>query len=159
MPTVQFIERGEEMSQQTKIYFQLVQDEDGYPPVAVESVWAWPGEKIGEYIIDNVPFFTCDATLGDVVVTRDEEGHRWFETVAHRSRNSLVRVVFFDPTCVERISKYLQNLGCSTEYEKTHNLLAVSIPEEVELTEVQAYLENETSAGKIDYEEAILRQK
>ena len=28
------------MSEQVKIYFRLQQDEDGYPEVSVESVWA-----------------------------------------------------------------------------------------------------------------------
>jgi hypothetical protein len=27
------------MENETRIFFKLVQDEDGYPPVAVESVW------------------------------------------------------------------------------------------------------------------------
>jgi Domain of unknown function (DUF4265) len=141
-----------------KIHFRLVQDEDGYPPVAVESLWAQSGADSEEYVIDNVPFFARDATLGDTVLAREKEGHIWFEKLLHRSGNSLVRVVFFDQSCIERVSEHLASLGCSTEYLKGHNLLAVSIPNTVKLTSVQAALRTEARAGTIDYEESILRQ-
>ncbi|MCI0671616.1 MAG: DUF4265 domain-containing protein, partial [Myxococcaceae bacterium] len=140
------------------VHFRLTQDEDGYPPVAVESVWAQPGANVREFVIDNVPFFTREATLGDTVSIREEEGHRWFEAVLHPSRNSLVRIVFFDRTCVDRVSAHLTGLGCSTEYLREHNLLAVSIPESVRLRDVQDYLQSEAAQGTLDYEEPILRQ-
>jgi hypothetical protein len=141
-----------------KVHFQLVQDEDGYPPAAVESVWAQPTTKPGEYVLDNVPFFARDATIGDVVLVREEDGHLWFNKVVHRSTNSLLRVVFFDRTAVERVNERLVNLGCSTEHLKAHNLLAVSIPDTVNLRDVQSYLQSEAGAGVLDYEEPILRQ-
>jgi hypothetical protein len=141
-----------------KVHFRLVQDEDGYPPAAVESVWAQPTTKPGEYVLDNVPFFAREATIGDVVLVRDEDGHLWFDKVVRRSQNSLVRVVFFDRTCVERVNERLVSLGCSTEYITAHNLLAVSIPDTVSLRDVQGYLQSEAGSGILDYEEPILRQ-
>ena len=49
---------------QVKILFQLTQDEDGYPPIQVEGVWALSAPDGADgYLIDNVPFFTRDATL------------------------------------------------------------------------------------------------
>src|SRR5512140_2416623 len=146
------------MGQRVKVYFRLVQDEDSYPPAAVESVWAQPSTKAGEFVLDNVPFFAREATIGDVVQVREEDGHLWFEKVVRRSQNSLVRVVFFDRASVERVNERLVNLGCSTEYIKAHNLLAVSIPSTVNLREVQGYLQAEAGAGTLDYEEPILRQ-
>ncbi len=116
-----------------KVHFRLAQDEDGYPPVAVESVWAQPGANAREFVIDNVPFFAREATVGDTILITEEAGQRWFEAVVHRSRNSLVRVVFFDRTCVDRVSDQLTALGCSTEYLREHNLLAVCIPASVRL--------------------------
>ncbi|MEW6431871.1 MAG: DUF4265 domain-containing protein [Myxococcota bacterium] len=146
------------MARAAKVHFQLVQDEDGYPPVSVESVWAQAGTEEGEYLLDNVPFFAREATLGDVVEVREEDGHLWFNKVVHRSQNSLVRVVFFDHGAVERVNERLMTFGCSTEYLKAHHLLAVSIPRTVNLREVQAYLQAEAAAGILDYEEPILRQ-
>ena len=146
------------MSSPVKVHFHLSQDEDGYPPVAVESLWAVPGANADEYVIDNIPFFVRDATIGDTVRARDEEGNRWFENLVCSSPNSLLRVVFFDRSRVEEINKRLVALGCSTEYMKQYNILAVSVPESAELADVQSYLQAEADAGNIDYEEPILRQ-
>lgn len=146
------------MGRAVKVHFRLVQDEDGYPPVSVESVWAGAGTSGGEYVIDNVPFFAREATIGDVVQVHDEGGHLWFDKVLRRSGNSLMRVVFFDHAAVESVNERLMGFGCSTEYFKAHNLLAVSIPSGVNLREVQGYLQAEVSAGTLDYEEPILRQ-
>lgn len=141
-----------------KIHFRLEQDEDGYPPVAVESLWAEPGVKAGEYVIDNVPFFVRNVTIGDAVLVREEDGNLWFDGILSRSQNSLVRVVFFDHNCVESVGRRLVAMGCSTEYLREHNLMAVNIPRDITLTDVQAYLQSEAGAGKLDYEEPILRQ-
>lgn len=141
-----------------KIHFRLTPDEDGHPPVAVESVWARPCPTPGEYVLDNVPFFAREATLGDTIRTREVDGQRWFDAVAHRSRNSLVRVVVFDRAAVESTRKQLTELGCTTEYLREHNVLAVSVPPEVRLTEVQRHFQAEASAGRLDYEEPLLRQ-
>ena len=54
--TTQFGGLSREMTKSEIVWFRLDQDEDGYPPVQTESVWAIPfGE--GTYILDNVPFF------------------------------------------------------------------------------------------------------
>jgi Domain of unknown function (DUF4265) len=141
-----------------KVHFRLVQDEDGYPPINVESVWAEPTTEPNEYTLDNIPFFAREATLGDVVCVHKEDSHLWFDKVMRRSANSLVRVVFFDNAFVERVNDRLVKLGCSTEYLETHKLLAANIPNSVNLDDVQEYLQSEAGAGVLDYEEPILRQ-
>src|SRR3954471_24336593 len=143
-------------ARQVKVHFRLVQDRDGYPPVAVESVWAQRLATPDEYEIENVPFFSGEAALGDVVAVRVEGGVLWFDHVLRRSGNSLIRISFFDRTCVDRISRELAGLGCSTEFLQTHSLLAVNVPKSIDLQQVQAYLQRETDAGRIDYEEPIL---
>jgi hypothetical protein len=142
-----------------KINFRLEQDEDGYPPVAVESLWARRGGDAQTFTVDNVPFFARDATLGDTVAGEiDGDGNLWFVRTLSRSENSLIRVTFFDKGCVDSVTASLEAMGCPTEYEKPHNLLAASVPPSVSLAVVQRYLQAETNAGRIDYEEAILRQ-
>ncbi len=146
------------MDDRKKIHFQLTQDEDGYPPVGVESVWAEPGENPGEYIIDNIPFFIREATLDDVVRVREQDGQLWFEATVRPSLHSLIRIVFFDLEQVDRVSKRLTDLGCEIEHFRAYKLLAVSIPANVKLSDVQSYLRSESDAGTLDYEEPILRQ-
>jgi Domain of unknown function (DUF4265) len=145
------------MTSETKIFFRLEIDDDGYPPAAAESVWARHGEKEGEYIIDNIPFFTREATDGDIVAAhRDVDGVLWFHQVLQPSRNSLIRVVFFDKNAVEATREGLVGLECETEYSGPDNLLAVSIPPSADLAAVQGYLNRLKEEGAIEYEEPIL---
>lgn len=146
------------MSAPVKLFFQLVQDEDGYPPVGVESLWANPGANPGEYVLANVPFFVRDATIDDIVQAREVDGNLWFERRVSGSENSLIRITFHDQECWVRVNERLCALGCSTEYARPYNLLAVSIPPTVKLSDVQDYLQAEAGAGNIGYEEPILRQ-
>ncbi|HUA80914.1 MAG TPA: DUF4265 domain-containing protein [Dyella sp.] len=146
------------MNDLVKIHFRLQQDEDGYPDIAVESVWAKPSDASDEYVVDNIPFFVRDVTIGDTLKAHEEDGSLWFDCLTRRSSNSLVRVVFFDRECKPRIAQELTDIGCQVEYFEKYNLLAVSIPGDVKLPDVQAYLWREAEAGNIDYEEPILRQ-
>lgn len=142
---------------EVKVFFQLEPDEDGWPPVNVESVWAHPGEVEGEYVIDNIPFFTREATDGDVVAVRhDDNGTRWFDEVVRPSRNSLIRIIFHDDDQVDPVRERLKALGCATEYFGAYHLLAVSIPPREDLVIVQNELREREAAGHLAYEEAIL---
>ena len=144
------------MASLTKIHFRIDQDEDGYPPVAVESLWAKPIG--GCYEIDSIPFFTRDATVGDLVrAVPDATGALWFAGTDHASHHSLIRVVFFDVACTDPVTKRLEALGCGTEGMKAYKLVAVDVPADAELGAVQDFLRSESSAGHIDYEEALLR--
>lgn len=135
------------MADGVKIHFQLEQDEDGYPPVASESMWGNPTGQPGEYILDNIPFFTRDATIDDTVHVREEDGILWFERVVAPSTNSLIRVVFFDRGAVQDTCQHLESVGCSIEYIRAYNLLAVNIPASVPLDRVQSYLQDQATAG------------
>lgn len=140
-----------------KIHFRLKPSDDGYPSVAVESLWA--NSASDSYIVDSIPFFTSDATNGDrAIASPGEGGALWFDAVLQRSGNSLIRVGFFDATSQDDIVGYLTKLGCSTERMQQFKLLAIDVPPNVSLTVVQDYLQAQAAAGHIDYEEPILRQ-
>ncbi len=141
----------------TKVFFTLEQDEDGYPPVGVESVWAIPTEDADKYVIENTPFFVTSATLGDTVRVRSSDGNLWFDEVVARSQNSLIRVLFHEKEALVRVDEWLKAHGCTTEYSGDFNLLAVSIPERVNLADIQDYLGSEAAYGTVGYEEPILR--
>lgn len=144
-------------SKEVKINFKVQVGSDGYPPVAVESLWAQHVED--EYIIDSIPFFTSDATSGDRIRAQvGDEDALWFAGIVERSGNSLIRVVFFDLTCEDVLAAKLKKMGCGTERMPQFKLMAINVPSEVDLAEIQAYLSDRNSAGLIDYEEPILRQ-
>jgi hypothetical protein len=147
------------MGEHEKIFFELKQDDDGYPPVAAESVWALATERSHEYTIDNIPFFATQATSGDLVRAREGDGGvLWFESVLKSSGKSLLRATFFMPDKFEEVRATLRRLGCATEWDDVHQLLAMSVPPDVKLSTVQDYLAGQAEAGHLDYEEPLLRQ-
>lgn len=62
-------------SQHVKILFELVQDEDGYPPVGVEGMWGAPLAN-GNALLDNIPFYARGVSSGDEVRTRTDSDGR-----------------------------------------------------------------------------------
>ncbi len=140
-----------------KIHFRLHQNEDGYPPLAVESVWAQKDEPEG-YILDNIPFFEREATLGDVISAKESNGILWFERILKPSSNSLLRAIFFDRARIDEIRQGLFNLGCDSEAYLAQNLVAINVPPDKLLKNVQEYLRGAADQGWLDYDEAILRQ-
>jgi len=146
------------MKDEVKILFKLIQDEDGYPPIAVESVWAKKVRTGEGYTLNNIPFFARQATLDDVVAVRNEDGHFWFDRMLKKSGNSLLRIVFFDLSRVPELRQSLAALGCTTEWNKNHNLVAVNVPSSVQIISVQAYLKAKSEEKWLDYEEPILRR-
>jgi hypothetical protein len=63
--------RLESENRYVKIAFELVQDEDGYPPDRWETMWAIEIEP-GLFSIDNIPFFARGVSPGDVVRVRKD---------------------------------------------------------------------------------------
>ena len=146
------------MSEHVRVHFPLHQDEDGYPPVAVETLWAIPTEQHHEYTIDNIPFFATQATSGDVIRANEVDNQLWFDDLIKPSGNSLLRAVFFDSSKVQEVREHLIRMGCSSEWDKNHSLIAIRVPLTANLASVQGYLGEQASAGYLDYEEPILRQ-
>ena len=140
-----------------KLSFIVERDDSGYPPVDVESIWV-KSVVDNLYEVDSIPFFTREATVGDVILAReDESGDLWFQKIDQRSTHSLIRVVFFDHDCEDGVIEKLRAFGCGTERMQQFNLVAVDVPGDVALEQVQKFLHAQSSDGRIDYEEALLR--
>jgi hypothetical protein len=140
-----------------KIFFKLTQDENGYPPFAVESIWAKKCDWRDGYEIDNIPFFEREATLGDIVAVQEREGVLWFGRLLQPSSNSLIRIHVFTDDLIPRIRDGLVALGCSTEGHERNNFTAASVPLTTRMEEVRAFLALAVGNELLDYEEAILR--
>jgi hypothetical protein len=158
---LQFIQEqqnGEPVTSSAKVQFRLQTDDDDYPPASAESVWATPTVGGDEFVIDSIPFFTRDATVGDrIQASIDSDGILWFDSVVERAGHSLLRVVFFDLSVGDSVAATLRQLGCSFEWFCRRNLLAVDVPAQASLDEVQRYLTSAAERGVIDYQEALLR--
>jgi len=90
--------------------------------------------------------------------SRASTGNCAIKATVHRSRNSLIRVALPGTADPSGVRKPLEDMGCSAEWLPEYSLLAVSVPEEVRLADVQSYLSEGASDGRWEYEEPILRQ-
>ena len=150
------------MNNHVHLIFPLIQDEENYPPVGSERLWA---KKVGDYSfeVDNIPFFVKGVSSGDVVTAEEKEGTLYFKEVEKLSGNSTIRVVVFgddnvkDKTTIGLRSD-LEKRGCEIEISKTYNLISINVPPLASLKEVIEHLKKGAVEFKWDYEEAVLRQ-
>jgi hypothetical protein len=137
-----------------KVLFEVETDGE-FPPVSSESVWAKPlGEEL--YRLENIPFYAGEATLGDVVKARTEEGELWFDEMVEESDNSLIWVIVMDGDPEELITA-ITDLGCDVE-RCNSEYFAINIPPTVKLSKVTRFLAKNEKLGLLGYSEPILRQ-
>jgi hypothetical protein len=140
-----------------KILFSLEQDEDGYPPVTSESLWAKP---VAEHLfeLDNIPFYACGISWKDMVAADPlTEGTFAFSKVVKPSGHSTIRVIVFAKDEMERLQKELGRLGASWEGSDASSLVAIDIPPEVDIKQVLDFLQSGMDEGRWDYEEASIQ--
>ncbi|MFV0537599.1 MAG: DUF4265 domain-containing protein [Dysgonomonas sp.] len=108
-----------------KVVFELEVDEDGYPPVGFESVWTI--KERDYYIVDNIPFYIHDISLGDKIIVKENNGElRYLETI-EKSRNSTIRIICSNDNLWEEIINFLNLNNCSWESDK-ELLETINIP-------------------------------
>lgn len=140
-------------SSQVKVLFEL-KNEDGSNEV--ESVWAVPVQT--GYQIDNIPFYAKEVACNDIVNAEpDEDGLLRFTGLVTASGHSTIRLWFASETHVMQERETLRTMGCSSELDLPR-LVAVDIPPSVPYESIRAYLDQQESAGKFEYEEACLGQ-
>src|SRR5689334_11683585 len=109
------------MDNYVRIHFPIAPDEDGFPPVSTETVWAQPTDRAGEFVVANVPFFARNATIDDRVETLEADGVLRFVRVLQISTNSLIRVWLRHTTIDTREARLAEShrmlvaLGCTCE--------------------------------------------
>jgi hypothetical protein len=139
-----------------KIFFPLTSDEEGYPPVNVESVWAIK-QQDGFFQIDNIPFYIHSLSTGDVVSAEFSEERNYFSKLIYSSKNSTLRVVVYDIEITQQIRDQLTDIGCSSEQSNLKGFFAVNVPPQVRYSEVLKLLTPYKEKEKLDYEESALR--
>lgn len=141
-----------------KVFVMLEKDEDDYPPVNWEGLWAASlGE--GKYRIDNVPFYAMGISSGDTVaaIVRDEM-HIVTEVIGTEGHSTL-RVVVHDKSMTERIREELKRAGCATELSNVPGFFSVDVPSQVDYSAISKLLSNYEKQEKIGYEESALRHE
>lgn len=144
--------------QRVKIVFEIEQDADGYPPVRVESVWAIDRGG-GRFEIDNIPWFVKVATVGDVVGVERRDSELVFAEMLEQSSNSLIRILCARHVDPQAVRADLSALGCESEYDGDHNLVALSMPASAPADDVWQYLDSREASGDLEFEVPIHRQE
>ena len=138
-----------------KILFYLQKDEDGYPPVEVESVWAIPKER--DYEINSIPFYVKGIALGDLVrADPAEDGALEFRSVLRRSGHSTYRILLLkkDTSDPQKTIDELIRLGLSVESD-LDILLSVDVPPDIDESFIRSYLFKGIDEGRWEVEEAF----
>ncbi|WNG46390.1 DUF4265 domain-containing protein [Archangium minus] len=140
-----------------KVLFELEKEDEDYPPVEYERLWARPlGEGLFE--IDNIPFFVRGISVGDVVAAQQGKGEVVFSELVRASGNSTLRIIVFDESHVEEVRRQIQALGCSTELNVS-KMLGVDVPPRIDLQAVREWLMEKQSSGTLEFEDACIRHE
>lgn len=142
-----------------KVYFSIEQDEDRYPPVSVEALWARRTKK-GYYELRNSPFYATDVSWKDVVDVEEMPDTRLqFKRVVKQSGHSTIRVVTLKKGELEPLKKKLEEFGCSWEGGDVPSLISVDIPPHIDLERVRSLLQEGSDKGYFDYEESSIQHR
>jgi hypothetical protein len=142
--------------EQVKVEFLLEPDEDGYPPVSVERLWATPLPN-GHYVVDNIPFFVAGISAGDEIAVDAIDGVLRFGILVCPSGISTFRVIPSDSDRVDVVRRELEGLGGNCEIHRQSGLIAIEVGADVPIQPFPDYFVREKAIGAIDFEEAALR--
>jgi len=144
------------MVEHQKIIFRLERDEDGYPPLDYERLWATPLSN-GNYLIDSIPFFVMGISDGDEVSVNREGNNLVFEKLLKPSGASTFRLVPANPEMSAKVRADIEALGCSSEYNQHVGLIAVEVPASRSIQPFLDYIVEKREEGVLDVEEGALR--
>lgn len=144
-------------SKHIKIAFELDQDENGYPPDTVETMWAVALEQADHYCLDNIPIFAKGVSSEDVVRAKDDGNRPVFRNLEHSSGNSVIRVFVTDASEARSARDTFRDLGCASEQSYIPKLFALEIPRTVSALPIMALLEEGLRSYRWEYEIGVLR--
>jgi hypothetical protein len=143
------------------LVFPLDVDEDGWPPVASERLWA---EPVGgdTYRVDNTPWFVRDVAADDIVraVAPDDGSWPVFVEKVRWSGNLTIRVLPFPAGALEgslqAVLDLFEPLGAYGEGAGTYPIVALTVPPAAAVAEIHALLMQGKREGWWDVEEGCV---
>jgi Domain of unknown function (DUF4265) len=142
-----------------KVRFAIEQDEDGWPPVGSEGLWA---ESLGHarYRLDNTPWFVRGVASDDIVAAiADPDDVLWFTERVEWSGRLTIRVIPFraGPLAgsLRAVVEIFEELGVSGEGAlPAYAIVALDVPADADFAAVKARLRRGEDDGSWSYEEA-----
>ena len=119
-----------------KVRFELEIEEDGFPPISVETLNA---RVVNETTVelDNTPFFVESVAVGDILkcCRTDNDQVLEYEHVVTEGGNKSLSIIFVDDG---------------------FNMLAVSVSRNSDYENIRLYLDEKEKSGVISYAELCL---
>lgn len=146
---------------QVKVRFRLDRQDQDWPPVESEGVWATPSGA-AEYRLDNVPWFVRGVAFGDLVrATPDEDGVLWVDGPVQWSGRYTIRVIPLgegtsEDECQAIIDAF-QPLGAECEGGlPAFKIVALDIPPTASVAEIKTLLDDGQADGRWAYDEGCI---
>ena len=143
------------MSNSTKISFELVPDDDGYPPVGVETLNASRLEE-NKFRLENTPFFVSGVAYGDIVEARQSpSGGYEFVQCLDESGFKSISIILLSEALDRNLMDTLRGCNAVIEYGEFNSIrmVAISVPESFDYSNFRVLLNNFESEGLISYAE------
>jgi hypothetical protein len=143
-----------------KVVFELPQDDDGWPPVAREGLWAVPVAP-DTVRLENSPWFVRGVANGDLIrVRRGEDGQLWADERLKWSGYCLIRIIPFREGPLggsrQQVLDAFAPLGVTGEGVEQFGMVALDVPPDVDLAAVKRLLHDGVRDGWWDYDEACV---
>jgi hypothetical protein len=148
--------------ERVRVLFRLDRDEDGWPPIGTERLWAAP--LAGDVArVDNVPFFVRNLAWGDHVRTKVHNGAIWAVERLKWSGRCTIRVIphVKGPLAGSRqaVLDAFEPLGVGGEGVESYGIVALDVPADADLAPVVRLLRQGLDDGWWDYEEGCVGEK
>lgn len=144
-----------------KIWFPLERDDEDWPPVATESLWA-RAVADDEFEIDNIPWFVRGRALGDRVrAERDDDGVLTFQAKVAWSGHYTIRVIPLGDApsheALQDVVDTLLPLGAECDSAlPAFRLLAVDIPPTARVRDIKRLLVQREVDGRWGFDEGCV---
>jgi Domain of unknown function (DUF4265) len=140
------------------VFVSVEQDENGYPSVSREQLWCIPvGEN--KCIVDNIPFYAREISMGDEIYFQTRNSEHWFNGVSKPSRNTTLRTFARKDGLVSNLVTKIRSFGGLTEKMEGSPVIAVSLPPSANIAGALDYLDRESDAGNVGFEESCVRYR
>lgn len=119
----------------------------------------WCGKEMHGYRVDNIPFYVPNIALGDLIKVEKVNGELWFEDLIRASGNSVIQLRILTNSSQSDVGRIFEKLGCEWEGSDRADLIAISVPSQIDYAIVEEILVEGDRNGKWDYREACLGWK
>lgn len=139
-----------------KIHFQL-ENEDGFPPIGVETLNACASDD-GNFELVNAPFFIRETAYGDIVsAALSADGRLEFVNCVKPSDYKAISVILMEPAIRTLLIDDLRGKNCIIEYGEFpgFKMLAIAIPKTTDYGPIKLLLDEYQNSEKLSYAELV----